>query len=236
MLTVEERSNARRLWTGGPAVLLETGYTLDQIRAFLAREDVASEMALLDAELKQAPAIAVRTRYGVRRQLAQLAPGAVALIARAMAGPNYARGPSGEILRDARGLPIIKDVEATPAQLRSAELVLEALDVGGKSSGDFRGDVQINVLMQSSDRGITIDDDPEHVSPEQSALSRERMRNSIDRLLAKLPEVRKRVSTALALPEPRETKATPVASRPLPRPAKLKRGAGGRNGSAAKAR
>lgn len=210
MLTDSERKLLRAAWTTGPSVLADAGYSVDQIRGFFDREDVLLEMEALDREFKHAAAFDARTKYQTRKGLAQLAPGAVGMLARAMAGPKYARGVQGEILRDARGYPIIQEAEPTGAQLRAAEIVVEA--VGGKDGKNegHRGDIQIGVLIASTDK-VTIQHDESATTPEQQALSRERMRNVIDRLMLRLPAVRERVAKSLPLPNvdaPREVEAT----------------------------
>lgn len=179
--------------------MIDAGYSADQVRAFFARDDVAAEMDALDREFKHAPAFEARTRYQTRRGLSQLSPGAVGLLARAMAGPKYARGPNNEILRDARGFPILQEAEVTSAQLRAAEIVVDAVGGSDGKADHIRGDVQIGVLI-AAEATVTIEHDPAATTEEQKALSRERMRNAIDRLLLKLPEVRERVTRALEPP------------------------------------
>lgn len=189
-------------------MLVQAGYSADQVRAFFDREDVQLEMAAMDREFKHASTFNARTQYATRKSLAQLSPGAVGLLARAMAGPVYARGPSNEILRDARGFPIIREAELSPMQLRAAEIVVDA--VGGKDAkmDGYRGDVQINVLLANTKQGVEIEHDVSATTPEQKALSRERMRNAIDRLMLKLPAVQERVQKALASPSTIDVSAT----------------------------
>jgi hypothetical protein len=186
------------------------GYSMEQIHAFFQREDVRAEMAALDREFKHGAIFSARTQYATRKQLAQLAPGAVGLLAKAMAGPQYLRGPDGTILKDARGFPILKESELTPNQLRAAEIVVDAVGGGDAKNTSYHGDVQVNVLLASNISKVTIDQDSANATPEQQALSRERMRNAIDHLMLKLPTVQERVRKALAGPETVDVKSTKV--------------------------
>ena len=127
MLTADERKLIHNVWRSGPSALTDFNYSHEQVRAFLSREDVQSELLALDAEYKHGPAFEARARYTARKQLAQLAPGASALLALAMRGPLYVRNEKGEIQRDARGFPSLLESEPTTAQLRAAEVVIDAI-------------------------------------------------------------------------------------------------------------
>lgn len=222
MLTDQERKLLQTAWSAGPSVLLNAGYTSSQIHAFFDRDDVQLEMSALDREFKHGAAFDARTRYATRKQLSQLSPGAVGLLAKAMAGPQFVRDPEGRIMRDARGYPILREAEISPAQLRAAEIVVDA--VGGKDSKgtDYRGDVEINVLLTAGEKTVTIEHDAALKTPEQLALSRERMRNVLDRLLLKLPAVRERVQTALGVTKTVDVQAEkPKQLAPTPAPVRV---------------
>lgn len=227
MLNDNERKLLQTAWNSGPSALLLAGYTPAQISEFLKREDVQLELTALDREFKHASAFDARVRYSARKSLAQLSPGAVGLLARAMGGPVYARGPVGEILRDARGFPILKEAELTSTQLRAAEIVIDA--VGGRDprGADYRGEVQINVLLSPTEKAVTIEHDAAATSPEQKALSRERMRNAIDRLMLQLPKYQNRVAQALGSAKTIDTEGTTVK----PKIVKKKMPKGGSDGS-----
>lgn len=216
MLTNEERVLVRRLWSTGPSVLFDLGYPAEKVYEFIMRPDVVIEMSQLDAEFKHGQTFEVRAKYLTRREMTRLSSRATETVERAMEGPKYAKDPDGNILRDARGLPIIREPETTPVQLRAAETVLASIGVENQKS-EYRGDVQINALLMQRDSEVeSIELDATSQSAEQQALSRERMRNAIERLLKKLPEVRDRVTNAIT-PEVIDVKPTKVVKRKNPK-------------------
>lgn len=226
MLTEAERKLLQTAWSAGPSVLLNAGYTAEQIRLFFERDDVQSDLVAMDREFKHAADFDARTRYTTRKQLSQLSPGAVGLLAKAMRGPLYVVDEQGNVMRDARGFPIIREAELTPAQLRAAQIVVDAVGGSDQKASDYRGDLQINVLLSTGQRVVTLDHGDKDMTPEQKAISRERIRNAIDRLLPRMPAAQANVQKALGGPSVLDVQATakkvvakkvvaPVAKKPV---------------------
>lgn len=205
MLTDEERALVRECWASGPGPLLERGYSLDQIRELLTRPESRTDLNLLDAELHAARTMEARTKFVARRNLSRLVDVATATLLRAMAGHRYVRNPeTGHILSDAKGHPLIEAVGPNTSQIRAAEVVLEAAGVSNPKIVIDRAtsDLQPITLLETAENVFEIELDPSHVDAEQQALSRERIRTTIDLLLKKLPAVQDRVRTSLGLPRP----------------------------------
>jgi len=202
MLTEPERGLVRRLWSQGPSVLLDEGYTTAAMRKFIARPEVVAEMALLEEEFRHSKVISARTRYVTTRNLAKLSEGAAAVLARAMAGPVFDRHPETKaILTDARGNPILREAETSANQIRAATSVLGALGVGDTRvhAEQHVGDFQINLLIESADEAPDLGADPKHTTEEERALSRERVRNTIEELLLQLPDIKEKALVGLGL-------------------------------------
>ena len=200
MLSDSERALVRQAWSTGPGVLIEKGMSADDIRAFFGRPDVMHEIALLDAEFKHTKTLDARVKFVTRRNVSRLSDGAVATLARAMMGDQYMRhDETGAIMTDAAGRPIMTEKAPSTTQVRAAEAVLEAVGVSNPKILIDRasGDVQPLTLLESAESKFEIDLDPTYVDEEQRALSRERMRTTIEVLMEKLPDIKERVMGGL---------------------------------------
>ena len=202
MLTEQERNLVHRVWSQGPAVLLEEGMTADSLKAFLGRHEVQAEFSVLDGEFNHATDLTERTKFLSRRNLARLSGGAAATLAKAMRGPQHLRNnETGVILKDARGHPILMEASITQVQIRAAEAVLDALGVTDrKGDSNYRGDFNINVLVEHAESTATVEHDPDAVTPKQRAISRERVRTAMLRLEPRLPLLRERLQEATLIP------------------------------------
>ncbi len=209
MLTEPERSLIARTFAQGPAVLFESGYSPEAVRGFLDRPDVQAHFLLLQREFDHHDALQARTRVMARRSLSRLSPHAVAVLGQALAGPQYVMRtlPDGTEVPalDANGRPILARPEVLPTQLRAAEVILEALGVQcGKAKVQEVGagaDTGVSALFKSEDpEKVTLSQDQSHTSEAQRALSRERVRNVIEVLAAKVPALHKTVNDSLSLP------------------------------------
>lgn len=200
MLTEADRQLLQRIFAFGPAALVEEGYDAKQAQDFLARSDVQEAWAALQREFDKQEVVFGHTRFTLRRQLSRLGPGATAILAAALAGPQYARSKDGTLLTDAKGHPIVVDPEPTFGQLHAAEDVLDRLDVAGKTKDDGAR-TNINILFQQErEARVTLPVDPTLETEEQRALQRERVRNVIETLRTRLPVLRQRAETLLASP------------------------------------
>lgn len=210
MLTDQERSLVRRAFTQGPSVLLEDGYTSESIKSFLTREDVRSELEILQIEFNNQEALFGRTKFVAKRQLTKLAPGAAAILGQALAGPVYARDNAGNVLTNATGAAILVQPEPTLNQLRAAETILDRIGVEGDMKVDRAQDVNLRVLFDpNTTKKIRIEQD-ESMSEEQRSLSRERIRNAIEALRPKLGLALAAVDKKLGLSPKPKKKLPPI--------------------------
>lgn len=197
MLTDQERRLVRDLFAGGPAVLLDEGLSIDQITEFLSREDVAAELRLLETEFNHRDTLEARTRFMTRRALGRLGPAAAAVLGRALAGHVYARGSDGNILRDSKGNLVVRDAGPDGIQVASARAIMDKLGVddprlvthpgGGGSSTDIETVIR-DQLADEEKVKVVLKEDPNLKTEEEKALSRERIRTAIDKLMPKLRE------------------------------------------------
>jgi hypothetical protein len=203
ILTDEERALTRNAFHQGPAALIEAGFTPEEMGAFLRRPEVVGELNLLTKEFEEQKHLGDRAKFMARRNLSRLVNGATAVLARSLAGPRYARDNKGQILLDARGHPVLVEPETTPIQLRAAESVLDKLGVADQKGvfADVAGDVNVTLMLQAAEETMRLDDDPELVTDEQRALSREKVRNIIELLMPEVDDARKK-----ALPGPKKAK------------------------------
>jgi hypothetical protein len=206
VLTEDERRLVQQAFMRGPSALLERGFSHEDAAEFMRREDVQEQVALLDRELAHQESIAARTRFGVRRDLSKLASGAASILGAAMAGPAYARDADGNILRDAKGRPVIREAGPSSLQVSAAGEVLDRIGVGRDAKDNEAGrDMKLNILFGDSGGKVAIEitNDPNHKSEEEKALSRERIRTVISKVTARLPQLRERVAEVI---EPKKAK------------------------------
>lgn len=212
MLTDQERRLAILTSYLGPAVLIEEGWTTDAISTFIARSDVQDVWKLLKREFDIHEGLRARTKHAALRNLFRMIDPASAVVAQALAGPEYRRDERGNIVTDPRGNPLLVTAEITPTQLRAAELVLESAGVNDhRVRGDAATDPSLKLLFSITDeRTVEIEDDPEHSTEEQKALTRERMRIAIERLAPRLLAARSVVKRGLGLDPATETTVAKV--------------------------
>ncbi|KKL87581.1 hypothetical protein LCGC14_1933270 [marine sediment metagenome] len=201
-LSSDERNTIELVFMRGPAALLERNWTLEQIYEFFDRLDVKAEMELLAQEFKHQEAYHSRIKFGIKRQLARLAPGATAILGAALAGPLYSRDSEGRIQMDVKGQPILAEAGPTVSQVRAATEILDRIGVGEERQGGLdRGvapDVNVNVILHRDEKmRYKVETDPNYTTEEERALSRERMRNVIEIVRQDLPEAREKATRAL---------------------------------------
>lgn len=194
-LTDEDRNYVHQAFAHGPAALLNVGFSLGGISDFLVRPDVQEEWLVLNMEFRAQATLTATRRFMLTRQLSGLGDGAVAVMGQGMLGCEYARDEDGNISRDARGLPIIREMEISPVQLRSAEGILDRLGLSSAARNDRTAAVATTetLFKQLGDEESRYEDDPLLETEEQRALSREKVRNMILRLTGPVLEARARV-------------------------------------------
>jgi hypothetical protein len=209
-LNSEERTTIELAFMRGPGVLLERGWNHDQITAFFERADVKLEIKALTHEFAKKEHYAHRLRFGLKRELARFGQGATAILGSALAGPIYARDKAGNVITDAKGHPVLREVGPTRTQIVAATEILDRVGVSPDGKGGPIGDrpgVEVNLNFGQDERmTVEIADDPSHTTREEKALSRERCRNAIAVLAQKLPTIKARAEKALAHPKPKSRK------------------------------
>lgn len=226
MLTQQERELVSKLFAGGPGVLLDEGMSASDIAAFMARPEVASVYATLRREMDFQQEIEARTRHVSRRQISQLAPGAVAILAKALAGPQYLtyRTPDGgtAIRTDDKGRPILARAEILPSQLRSAEVVLDAIGVLFSPAKNDQANLStgpMDAMLKQPDTKLAVSlDDPSHSNNAERTLSRERVRTVIECIAGRIPSVRAKLleGQPATQAEPTKKKAPPRGRKKAP--------------------
>lgn len=209
-LLPEEETLAEQAFYQGPAVLLEAGFTPEQAREFVERDDVQLKLLLLKREFDIHEGLKARAKFQLTRNLHRLIDGASAVLAQAIGGPVYARDASGHILVDAAGRPIMTRAEPSRSQLRAAKLVMDGVGVlDWRIRGDAATDPSTKLLFHTAEeRTVEIEFDPMHVTEEARALSRERVRNAIESMTPKLTEVRETVKKSVGIDPASESAAS----------------------------
>lgn len=193
-ITAQERQLVHDTFSQGPSALLDAGYTQESLLSFLGRADVLAEIALLNQELQHQSEIDARSKFLTRRTVARMGPGALAVMARALAGPVYLRDPkTGAILQDGNGKKLIAEAAPTGVQMRAAETVLDQIGVTRDKTLPFvdpQGGFDPRKLLGSADEVVDADFDIKGLTEEQKALSREKVRNVIETLCPRIDEAR----------------------------------------------
>ena len=209
-LNSEERNTIELAFMRGPGVLLELGWNRDQIISFFERPDVKFEVAALTHEFSKKDHYAARLKFGLKRELSKLGQVATAILGTALAGPIYMRDKAGNVITDAKGHPVLREVGPTRNQLVAATEILDRVGVASEGKGGPVGDrsgMEINFNFGQDERmKVQIADDPSHTTREEKALSRERCRNVIAVLAQKLPTIKARAEKALSHPKPKSRK------------------------------
>jgi hypothetical protein len=201
MLTEQESLLVKRLFAQGPSALFEEGYEDSQVEAFMAREEVRRELRLLEQELKHKDVLEQRSRFITRRNLQRLTGGAVAILGRALQGPVYLRDEEGAIRRDAKGHPLLAEDAIHPSQMVAARTIIDTLGVGEAKPVTLQ-DINVTALIQQQLNAETkamavLDHDASLVKEEQRVLSRERMRNVIERMMPKIAHAKQTIEASV---------------------------------------
>lgn len=202
-----ERQLAARVFSGGPAVLMDNGMSADDVKAFLSRPDVQTYMRMLSEELTAHESLMARQRFMARRSLARLAPQAVQLLADAMKGVVYETDADGKVVMEKKKkgkgrtaidveVPKIKSIPPASYQVEAAQDVLDRVGVHDKTVVEQGGNVNVQVLFGSvSNEDVVLDYGPA-LTAKEKILVRERVRKVIDQLSDKLPAAHQKLLEA----------------------------------------
>ena len=200
ILTTEERLWIEQVAALGPSILFEHGMDEAQAKAFMERPEVLGYLERLAAEVQHQETLGALTRFSAKRQLSRLVPESVRILRDALAGPSYSfrtvyDSQLGEhrvqVERDLGGKPVIRIPEPTNNQLRAATEVLDRVGVTGQAKLGER--VTPSAVTDLVHREEVVDStfaiNPDAESYEQQTLSRERIRNVLELLKKRLPDI-----------------------------------------------
>jgi hypothetical protein len=202
VLNEQDRLWVKLYFAHGPTALLEEGFREEDMRAFLARPEVANAVELLNQEFRYQQPLLDRAKFMVRRNLAKLGPHTVAVLGQSLVGPTYARDATGAVKLDTRGRPIMLQPAPTRTQVKAAEIVLERMGVEGDLAKINLG-ADTNMQQAYLKPHPRMEDapklvhDPSLVTEKERAVSRERIRNAIEALRSRLAGAKEKVDTAL---------------------------------------
>lgn len=187
-----------RLVIGGPEALVEIGLSLTQVKDFMERPEVKAKLESINTEFNHQDVVTSLTKFATRRKLARMIPDSLDVLRNALAGPVYAQeevvdtaGNEFTVVRhDIQGNPIIRIPEPTRNQLKAAAEVLDRTGVVSVNKNERLPSMNINLLLkQEQISDIQIEMDPELTTSEQQSLSREKVRNVIEKLSKGLNKV-----------------------------------------------
>jgi hypothetical protein len=209
MLTDDERARVESLFMHGAAALIESGMSPDQCAEFIRREDVTAAMDELGREYKDRDAHDARRVFLTKRSLSRLLPAAVSVLREALRGPSYVR-VAGRVVVDSHNNPIMSDPPVHSAQMDAARDILNRMGVSIQAKDRVTmPDVNIQMLLSQSVNAATLGYAKDDVNEDQKALSRERRRTMVMRLLPKLEKAVKKADRCLAGKKPRARKTLP---------------------------
>jgi hypothetical protein len=191
-LTPKEQEISRMVWAVGSAALYELEWEQKQVQAFMSREDVLGYLAILNAEATAQMALAERHKFIAMRRLRRMSNQAMDILEDALAGPGFAHDQTtGEILRDARGHPILRTLPPDEMQVLAAKEILDRSGIVKGESYDPSRDSGMTELIREGAKPIEIEYAP---GSEEAAktISRESMRITIERVKVQLPEIKKK--------------------------------------------
>lgn len=167
-------------------------------RVWLGRDDVVREIKRVAALYQDQPALLARVRFIARQEMAHLAPGAVGVLAKALAGPEYETDPNGNYLKDKDGKFVLKTPDVTSAQFSASQQILDRLGVVYEKS-PAQIEISVTQILQQNVVSEVADSDPALKTEEQRGIARERVRNV---LLGIMPDMDEMIKTGrdLAMP------------------------------------
>jgi hypothetical protein len=196
-VTNDERDLVQRAFMHGPSALFERGYDNKAVHDFLSRPEIVSEFEIMLREFGHQDTLFALIEFGLKRKLARLGPNAVDTLGQALAGPIYARDGDGNILTDSKNRPIIQEAAPTPEQVYAASQILDRVGVRGDKKRDaVPRDAQV-LFSKEDSSDVKLVADESNVTTEQQALSRERMRNAMERVAEKIPKAKVKIDRML---------------------------------------
>jgi len=192
-LTIADRKAIELVFMRGPSGLLEEGWTTDEIAEFLQKDEVRQCLEAMLVACSGQETASARVRYGLRRGMTRLAPEALDVFRKALAGPKYLRNKQGKIMIGLHG-PLVEEPQPTSNQLRAALELLDRLGLPPESRDVHREraphTLNVNVITGAQDKKTIAEVLSDEGTHEERVLSRERVRGVIDALTKKLPNLR----------------------------------------------
>lgn len=180
-LNPNDQAAFRALFVKGPEGLMEQGWTAKQVEDFCARPDIRVMLANAVEMYNDQEQVMDRVRYYGLSRLATLLPHAIDKIEATMKEQRT-------VVNEATGEEVIVNQTPFPEEISTAIKVLDLLNVDAKRDGKVaRRDLSPDHLLRKptlTPEEIEYDESVEG-NDELEAMSRERIRNTIERMTKK---------------------------------------------------
>lgn len=201
-----ERDLVQRAFYRGPSALIQAGMSVDEIQHFLHRAEIQSEFQLLQNEFDHRGAFEIRQNFHARQRLAGRLDDAIDVVEDALNDPVYLRDPEdGSIIEKEvkKGVwrPAVLTPGPDPQQVWAAEQILDRLGIHPRyKQEEGRGvDVNVTVLISKAAEQATTEllEDPSAKTDVEKSISRERVRNVMERLAGSVKDGHSTLKAAL---------------------------------------
>jgi len=207
-----DREIIRQFCTVGVSALYDEGMTAQQIVTFMLRVEVQEQIAVFMSDYNSQDALIALTRFSVMRNLSRMSLDAVDILKQSIDGPTYeykinADGEEELVLSLANGKPRLASAEPTRKQIQAARDVLDRLGVVKPMKTEGMTHANVGGLLEDQQMPVEVLSDKTHVTEEQRALARERIRNVIqvlsgqDAVASAVRRVKSKVSKSKVKPK-----------------------------------
>jgi hypothetical protein len=193
-LTPPELALLDEVFMHGPSVLKDAGWSSEQVSAFLSRPEIRLYFTDLLSDYNAQEIHALRTKFVTRRRLSRLSGASVATLRDALRGRLYKRNTDGSIAVDPEThKPIIMEYEPDPLQVAVARDVLDRVGVHDKQTLEKGPDVSLSIILGADERSaVKLEYAPGLETEQERALSRERVRTAIEKLMPQVEGARQK--------------------------------------------
>ena len=193
-LSLADMAKAEQAFVAGPAALVRSGMTPEQIAEFFQRPSVVHYFTVLTEEMKRADGGLARSRFIAMRQLQLLSDKAVQTLADGLEGMVYENDKQGKIKTQTvkkkdgqeKEIPVIASFGPAELQVDIARDILDRLGATLKDGTDKFSGLQVNI--NAIPAPVTLEYEPD-ASEEQKVLSREKVRLAMERLKERIPRM-----------------------------------------------
>lgn len=187
VLGKEDAELVGQVFSNGPSILIERGWSPSRIQDFLRRPVVVQQMQLLGIELQHQESLDLRNRFMVQRRLRRSSDQAVATLERALIGDVPELDDNENQLVDEHGRLLYTVHAPTEQQYDAATQILDRLGCRPLLARDLAGmgsdaDVTLLLTRAAEDAAVKLVEDTEKASYSERSLSRERVRVVMEKL------------------------------------------------------